>query len=124
VADVPSGLSLTPPRETKKKGLDVLVIFRRNPFIVSASSLSLGAGEAGRQMYTRWSLFFRHSLHFRHHAYHTDRSVETAFHNLVYKIDRALEDGLVLLATFLDIEVVFDIITFESVCKAAEEQVW
>lgn len=47
--------------------------------------------------------------------------MQTAFHNLVYEIDRALEDGLLLLGTFLDIEVVFDITAFESMCKAAEE---
>jgi hypothetical protein len=65
--------------------------------------------------------FFRHSLHFRHYGYQTGRSVETVFHNLVYEIDRTLEDGLLLLGTFLDIEVAFDITAFESMCKAAEE---
>jgi hypothetical protein len=44
--------------------------------------------------------FLRHSLHFRYHAYQTGRSVETAFHNLVYEIDRALEYGLLLLGTY------------------------
>jgi hypothetical protein len=39
----------------------------------------------------------------------------------MYEIDRALEDGFLILGTYLDIEIAFDITVFESMCKAAEE---
>jgi hypothetical protein len=44
-----------------------------------------------------------HTVHF---------STETAHDSLVYKMERALEDGLITLGAFLDIKSVFDITTF------------
>jgi hypothetical protein len=44
-----------------------------------------------------------------------------AFHNLVYKIERALEDGLVTLGGFLDTENVSDNTAFKSTCKVDEK---
>jgi hypothetical protein len=48
--------------------------------------------------------------------------LETAFHSLVYEIERALKGGLVALGAFQDIEGAFDNTTFESICRAVKEQ--
>jgi hypothetical protein len=44
-----------------------------------------------------------------------------AIHTLVHKTDITVKDWLTSLGVFLNTEVVFDMIIFESMCKAAEE---
>jgi hypothetical protein len=47
--------------------------------------------------YVKDGTLVRYQLHFYWHAYQSGRSVKTAPHSLDYKIERALEDGLVAL---------------------------
>ena len=60
-----------------------------------------------------------HPLHLHQHAYLKGRSVETALHNLVCRIENVLEHGLYGLGAFLDIEGAFNNTSFEQICLAA-----
>jgi hypothetical protein len=70
-------------------------------------------GEAGGR-YIKDGALVKYTLHSHHHAHQTGRSIEMALHSLVYKTERALEDGLITLGVFLVIKGVFDNTTFES----------
>jgi hypothetical protein len=48
-------------------------------------------------------LVFR-PLHPNQHAYQTGKSVETAFHQLVVRVEKVLDQREIALAVFLDIE--------------------
>jgi hypothetical protein len=47
--------------------------------------------------------------------------VQTALCSHVYKIEKALKDGIVTQGVFLDVESEFDNTTFESMCRAVEK---
>ena len=59
-------------------------------------------------------------LHARQHAYQRGKSVETALHEVVFRIEKALSHNEFALGMFMDIEGAFDNATFESMCVAAE----
>lgn len=53
-------------------------------------------------------------------AYQADRSVETALHRLVYRLEDARNKNCIAVGLFLDIEGAFNCTTVESICRAAE----
>lgn len=56
------------------------------------------------------------------HAYQAGKSVETALHDLVYKIEGTLEHKQLAQGIFIDIEGAFDNATYESMYKAVEKR--
>lgn len=59
-------------------------------------------------------------LHHRQHAYQKGKSVETALHQLVVKIEKALDNKMFALGIFMDIEGAFDNTSYNSIKKAAQ----
>jgi hypothetical protein len=68
--------------------------------------------------YMRDKAVWEHPLHSHHE---TGKSLDMGLYSLIYKIERALKEGLITLAGFLDIENVSDSTTFESMCNVAEQ---
>jgi hypothetical protein len=57
-------------------------------------------------------------LHPNQHAYQAGKSVETALHQLMVQIEKALDQQEVVLGTFLDIEGAFNNTSYDSMCMA------
>jgi hypothetical protein len=57
-------------------------------------------------------------LHPNQHAYQAGKSVETALHQLVVGIEKALDQQETALVVFLDIERVFNNTSYDSICAA------
>jgi retron-type reverse transcriptase len=60
------------------------------------------------------------SLHRNQFAYQMGKSTETALHNVVTRIENAMEHKEIALGSFLDIEGAFDRTSFAAIAKAAE----
>jgi hypothetical protein len=58
-------------------------------------------------------------LHRNQHAYQIGKSTETALHNVVTRIENAIEHRDIAFGAFLDIEGAFDITSFDTIKKAA-----
>jgi hypothetical protein len=60
-------------------------------------------------------------LHPNQHAYQAGKSVETALHQLVVRIERASDQQeMVVLGVFLDIEGAFDNTSYDTLCTALD----
>jgi hypothetical protein len=70
--------------------------------------------------YIRDSVLKIHPLHQNQHAYQIQKSIETAIHNVVARIENATEHKDIALGAFLDIEGVFDRTSFNTIKQAAE----
>ena len=57
-------------------------------------------------------------LHPNQHAYQPGTSVETALHQLVVRVEKALDQQEIALGIFLDIEGAFDNTPYDSMCSA------
>jgi len=57
-------------------------------------------------------------LHPNQHAYQAGKSVETALHQLVVRVEKALDQQEIALGIFLDIEGVFNSTSYDSTCAA------
>jgi hypothetical protein len=57
-------------------------------------------------------------LHSNQHAYEAGKSVETALHQLVVRVEKALDQQEVALGVFLDIEGAFSNTSYDSMCTA------
>jgi hypothetical protein len=57
-------------------------------------------------------------LHPNQHAYQAGKSVETALHQLVVRVEKALDQQEVALGVFLDIEGAFNNTSYDSMCMA------
>jgi hypothetical protein len=57
-------------------------------------------------------------LHPNQHAYQTGKSVETALHQLVVQVEKALDQKEIALGVFLDIEGAFNSTLYDSMCAA------
>jgi hypothetical protein len=57
-------------------------------------------------------------LHPNQHAYQAGKSVETALHQLVVWVEKALDHQEIALGVFLDIEGAFNNISYDSMCTA------
>jgi hypothetical protein len=61
-----------------------------------------------------------HPLHRKQHAYKIGKSTETSLHNVVTRIEYAIEHKDIALRAFLDIEGVFCRTSFDIIKQAAE----
>jgi len=57
-------------------------------------------------------------LHPHQHAYQAGKSVETAFHHLVVRVEKALDQKQIALGAFLDIEGAFNNTCYDTMCDA------
>jgi hypothetical protein len=57
-------------------------------------------------------------LHPNQHAYQAGKSVETALHQLVVRVEKALDQQEIALGAFLDIEGVFNNTCYDTMCDA------
>ena len=57
-------------------------------------------------------------LHPNQHAYQTGKSVEKALHQLMVRVEKALDQQEIALGVFLDIEGAFNNTSYESMCAA------
>jgi hypothetical protein len=57
-------------------------------------------------------------LHPNQHAYQAGKSVEKALHQLVVRVEKALDQQETALGVFLDIEGVFNNTSYDSMCAA------
>ena len=57
-------------------------------------------------------------LHPNHHAYQARKSVEMALHQLVVRVEKALDQQEIALGVFLDIEGAFNNTSYDSMCTA------
>jgi hypothetical protein len=64
----------------------------------------------------RGGVLANHPLHRNQHAYQKAKSIETALHNVVARIENATEHKDIALGAFLDIEGAFDRTSFDTSC--------
>jgi len=57
----------------------------------------------------------RYSLHVNQHAYQAGKSINSALHNLVAKVERSFGVGEVALGCFMDIQGAFNNTNFEVI---------
>jgi hypothetical protein len=57
-------------------------------------------------------------LHSNQHAYQAGKSVETALHQLVVRVEKALDQQEIALGAFLDIEGAFNNTCYDTMCDA------
>jgi len=58
------------------------------------------------------------ALHPNQHAYHAGKCVETALHQLIVWVEKALDQQEIALGIFLDIEGAYDNTSYDSMCSA------
>jgi hypothetical protein len=68
--------------------------------------------------FLRNEIFESQPLHPNQHAYQAGKSVETALHQLVVRIENALDQQELALGTFLDIEGAFNSTSYDSMFTA------
>jgi hypothetical protein len=68
--------------------------------------------------YLRDEVLVLKPLHSNQHAYQAGKSVETALHQLVVRVEKALDQQEVALGVFLDIEGAFSNTSYDSMCTA------
>jgi hypothetical protein len=66
--------------------------------------------------YLRVNALISVPLHSIQHAYHTGKSVETALHQLVVRVEKALIQQHIALGAFLDIDGAFNITCYDTMC--------
>lgn len=86
---------------------------------ISLTSFCLKTMEKVIDKYIRETYLMDNPLHANQHAYRAGRSVDTALHCLVERIEKVLTDKEVCLASFVDIEGAFDNASFKSIEEAA-----
>jgi hypothetical protein len=57
-------------------------------------------------------------LHPNQHAYQAGKSVETALHQLIVRVEKVLDQRELALGVFLDIEGAYNYTSFDSMCTA------
>jgi hypothetical protein len=87
---------------------------------ISLSSFLLKTMEKLVDRNIRESALGIHPLHRNQHADQIGKSTETALHNVVTRIEYAIEHKDIALGTFLDIEGTFDRTSFDTIKQAAE----
>lgn len=88
---------------------------------ISLTSFFLKTLERLVERYIRDNCLRIKPLQVSQHAYQKGKSTESALHELVLKIETALEKKGFALGAFLDIEGAFDNATFEALCNAANQ---
>ena len=74
---------------------------------ISLTSFFLKTAERLVNLYVRSSLLANSLLYVNQHAYQRDKSTETALHNVVGYIEKAIENNEVTIGAFIDIEEAF-----------------
>ena len=100
-----------------RKSYDLAKSFRP----ISLSSYLLKTMERLVDRFIRDGPLLEHPLHVNQHAYQCGKSVDTALHELVSRIERGMDNKLLTLGVFLDIEGALDNTTFESISNAARD---
>jgi ribonuclease HI len=89
---------------------------------ISLSSFLLKTLERLVEHHIRRGVLQGNPLHRKQHAYQSGKSVESALHQLVSRIEDALDRKEIALAAFLDIEGAFDRVAYESMVRAARNR--
>jgi hypothetical protein len=87
---------------------------------ISLSSFLLKTMEKLVERYIRDDSLRKYPLHHNEHAYQTGKCTETALHNVVTRIENAIEHRDIALGAFLDIEGAFYRTSFDIIKQAAE----
>lgn len=87
---------------------------------ITLSSFILKALEKLMGLHVQQNFLKERPLHINQHAYRVGKSCDSALHQLVSRIEEAIEHKEVALGTFLDIEGAFNNTTYDAMLKAAE----
>jgi len=68
--------------------------------------------------FVRYEILALQPLHFNQHAYQAGKSVEMALHQIMVRVEKALDQQKIALGVFLDIEWVFNNTSYDSMCAA------
>ena len=85
---------------------------------ISLTSFLLKTLERLVDRFLREEVLVSKPLHPNQHAYQAGKSVETALHQLVVRVQKALDQQEVALGVFLDIEGAFKYTSYDSMCLA------
>ena len=85
---------------------------------ISLTSFLLKTMERLVDRFLRDEILALQPLHPNQHAYQAGKSVETALHQLVVRVEKALDQQEIALGVFLDVEGVFDNTSYDSMCLA------
>jgi hypothetical protein len=69
-------------------------------------------------IYLRHGALALRPLHPNQHVYQTGKSVETAIHQFVVRVEKALDQQEIALGVYLDIEGAFNYTSFDTICAA------
>jgi len=83
----------------------------------SLTSFLLKTMERLVDRFLRYEILVLKPLHPNQHAYEAGKSVETAFHQLMVRAEKALDQQEIALGVFLDIEGAFDNTPYDSMCS-------
>jgi hypothetical protein len=85
---------------------------------ISLTSFLLKTMERLVDRFLRDEILALRPLHPNQHAYQVGKSVETALHQLVVRVEKALDQQAIALGVFLDIEGAFNNTSYDSMCAA------
>jgi hypothetical protein len=85
---------------------------------ISLTSFLLKTMERLVDRYLRDEALAFKPLHPNQHAYQTGKSVDTALHQLVVRVEKALDQREIALGVFLDIEGAFNSTSYDFMCAA------
>jgi len=85
---------------------------------ISLTSFLLKTLERLVDRFLRDEILVLEPLHPNQHAYEAGKSVETALHQLVVRVEKALDQQEIALGVFLDIEGAFNNTSYDSMCAA------
>jgi hypothetical protein len=85
---------------------------------ISLTSFLLKTMERLVDRYIRDEIMVLIPLHPNQHAYQAGKSVETALHQLIVRVEKALDQQEIALGVFLDIAGAFNNTSYDSMCTA------
>ena len=85
---------------------------------ISLTSFLLKTMERLVDRFLRDAILALQPLHPNQHAYQAGKSVETTLHQLVVRVEKALDQQEIVLGVFLDTEGAFDNTSYDSMCSA------
>jgi len=85
---------------------------------ISLTSFLLKTMERLVDRFLREDILAFQPLHLNQHAYEAGKSVETALHQLVVRVEKALDQQEISLGVFLDVEGASDNTSYDSMCLA------
>jgi len=85
---------------------------------ISLTSFLLKTMERLVDRFLRDEVLALQPLHPNQHVYQTGKSVEMALHQIVVRVEKALDQQEIVLDVFLDIEETFDNTFYDTICSA------